>query len=308
MRTSGRLAPQLGERGDHSALARQRPAADRHPFVHQRGLGDPPAFADVAQAQAVRDPHVSEEDLVELGLTGELAQWPHLDAGCLHVAEEVRHAAVLGHVRVGPGHQDRPGRLVGQRGPHLLAVDDPGVTVADRTGAHVGEVGSRAGFGEELAPDLLASPQWTKETPLLLVGTVPQDGRCGHTQPDADQAWVVVRRTGRHERLVDAGLQRPRPARPPRPTGKWTQARPASNRARRNSSRSVPAGGCAARNSRTRPSITAASSSVTWTAGNVDDLTRHEAGALADQERHRVGDVLGLADPAHRDLLLPRLL
>src|SRR4051795_10748964 len=38
-------------------------------------------------------------------------------------------------------------------------------------------------------------------------------------------------------------------------------------------------------------------------AGGVDDLARHEPGALADEERHEVRDVLGLADALHRDLL-----
>src|SRR6059058_1077771 len=38
------------------------------------------------------------------------------------------------------------------------------------------------------------------------------------------------------------------------------------------------------------------------TAGRVDDLTGHEACALADQERDQVRDVLGLADALHRDL------
>src|SRR5512146_199374 len=102
---------------------------------------------------------------------------------------------------------------------------------------------------------------------------------------------------------------------PPSPTGKWTQARPASKRARRNSSRSVPATGWAARNSDTRSrsstaltvitdsSVIARPGSAARPARHVDDLTGHEAGALAHQERHGVRDVLGLAHPAHRDLL-----
>src|SRR4051812_36165583 len=43
--------------------------------------------------------------------------------------------------------------------------------------------------------------------------------------------------------------------------------------------------------------------SVLRSAGDVDDLARHEPGPLADEERRGVGDVLGLTDPLHRDLV-----
>ena len=55
-------------------------AADRHPLVHERGQGDPPAVARRAEALAVGDADVGEVHLVELGLAGHLAQRPHLDA------------------------------------------------------------------------------------------------------------------------------------------------------------------------------------------------------------------------------------
>ena len=125
----GSRAPLLGDDPDHAGLAGRRAAADGHPLVHERGLRDPPAFADRAEALRVRDADLGQEDLVELGLTGDLAQRPDLDARRGHVAQEVRHALVLGHVRVGAGDEDRPARLVRHRGPDLLAVDDPVVTV-----------------------------------------------------------------------------------------------------------------------------------------------------------------------------------
>src|SRR5262245_39258188 len=62
------------------------------------------------------------------------------------------------------------------------------------------------------------------------------------------------------------------------------------------------AGGCVARKSRTRVSTAAASRSATRTTGDVEDLARHEAGSLAHEERHRIGDVLGLAHTANGNL------
>ena len=89
MRSSGRSRQVFGDRADHAALAGQPHAADGDALVHQRGLGDPPALADLAEAVGVGDADVGEEDLVELGLAGDLAQRPHLDAGVGHVADEV---------------------------------------------------------------------------------------------------------------------------------------------------------------------------------------------------------------------------
>ena len=43
-----------------------------------------------------------------------------------------------------------------QRGPHLLAVDDPFVAVPNGSSREAGHVGPGAGLAEQLAPDLLA--------------------------------------------------------------------------------------------------------------------------------------------------------
>jgi hypothetical protein len=211
------LAPQARHRRDHATLTRYHTATDGDPLVHQCGLGDPPALADIAEAQAVRDPHVGEEDLVELSLAGELAQRAHLHAGSMHVAQKVGDAAMLGHVRVRPGDEDRPIRLVGKRGPYLLPVEYPLVAVAYRAGAEVGQVRARARLGEQLAPHLLAGPQWTQEPPTLLIGAVPQDRRRGHAEADHLQSRVDLRRAGGGERGVHSGLQRPCRAQPAQP-------------------------------------------------------------------------------------------
>jgi hypothetical protein len=156
----------------------------------------------------VGDPHPGEEHLVELGLAGDLPQRPDLHPGGGHVAQEVGDALVLGQVRVGAGDEDRPAGVVGAGRPHLLAVHDPVVAVPDRPGAQPRQVGARAGFGEQLAPDLLAGPQRPQEALLLLLGAVAQDGRGGHAEADADAPRVVVGRAGGGQFGVHDALQR----------------------------------------------------------------------------------------------------
>ena len=64
--------------------------AEHDALVHQGRDRHGPALADVADALGVGDAGVGEEDLVELGFAGHLAQRAHLDAGLVHVDEEVR--------------------------------------------------------------------------------------------------------------------------------------------------------------------------------------------------------------------------
>src|SRR6266550_2996066 len=109
-------------------------------------------------AQPLRLVHadVVEEDLVELGLAGDLPEGLHRDARELHVEEEIGDALVLGHVRVGAGEQHHVVGDVGERGPHLLPVDHPVLAVLDRARLQGREVGARIRLRVALAPDLLA--------------------------------------------------------------------------------------------------------------------------------------------------------
>ena len=112
--------------------------------------------------------HVGHVDLVELGLAGDLPQRANLNTRGLHVEGEIGHAAVLGHVRIGSGDEHAEVGDVGECVPHLLAVDDPFVTVLDRLGAETSKVGAGAGFGEQLAPLLLAGEHRSEEALLHL--------------------------------------------------------------------------------------------------------------------------------------------
>ena len=68
---------------------------------------------------------------------------------------------------------------VGERVPHLLAVDDPLVAVAHGPGAEAGEVRAGAGLAEQLAPRLLAGEHRAQEALLDLVAAVGDDRRAG---------------------------------------------------------------------------------------------------------------------------------
>ena len=164
---------------------------------------------DLAEAVVVGDADAVQEHLVELRLAGQLAQRPDLDAGVGHVADEVRQAAVLGLVRVGAGHEDRPAGHVGHRRPDLLPVDDPLVAVPPSPGGEPGQVGARARLAEQLAPHLFPGPQRAEPAAGLLGRPEAEHRRRRHPEPDADALRVVVRCAGGGELRVDDRLQRP---------------------------------------------------------------------------------------------------
>ena len=176
--------------------------ADRDPLVHQRGERHPPPLAGLAEALAVGDADVGEVHLVELGVARHLPQRPDLDAGGVHVDDEVGQALVLGNVGVGAGEQQAPAGHVGECRPDLLAVDHPLVAVAHRPGRQRGEIRARTGLAEHLAPDLLAAERRAQVPVADLVGPVGDDRRPRH--PDAHHVdEQVVGCPGLPEPLVD---------------------------------------------------------------------------------------------------------
>jgi hypothetical protein len=78
-------------------------------LVRQHRHADPPAAVQRSEQAVGRHTNVGEEDLVELGLTGHLAQRANLDAGRAHVEKEERDsvvAPVVGSARA--RHEDAP--------------------------------------------------------------------------------------------------------------------------------------------------------------------------------------------------------
>ena len=102
-----------------------RAQADGHALEHQRGQRGAPAVVDLADDRVGGQAHVVEEDLVELGLAGDLAQAADGDALGVHRQDEHRQALVLVLLGVGARQQQAVGGELRVGGPHLLAVEHP---------------------------------------------------------------------------------------------------------------------------------------------------------------------------------------
>ena len=178
---AGTAAPR---RRPRRAAARMRwssytPLLDREPqqlldelgVDRRAGGGSRPARASASSSRrcqpscsapielVVGDEHVGEEHLVEVGLVGDLAQRPHLDAGRAHVDDEVRDplvaSATSGLVRA---RQHPPVGELRVARPHLLAVEQPAaVGPRRRAWSQRREVAAGARLAEQLAPDLLGA-------------------------------------------------------------------------------------------------------------------------------------------------------
>ncbi len=97
-----------------------RAQADRQALEHERRQGRTPAVADTADDSLRAEPHIIEEDLVELRLARDLAQAADRDPLGIHRDDEHRQALVLGHVGVGPREQQPVRGEMRIRRPHLL--------------------------------------------------------------------------------------------------------------------------------------------------------------------------------------------
>ena len=208
------LAPRLEHHLDRTAAPCPHAATERNALVHERGHRHVPPFALTAEHVIVTHPRVGEEHLVELGFAGDLKERTHFHPVGMHVDHEIRHALVLGLVRVGTCRQQPVVRHMAERGPHLLTVDDPLVTVAHCPGRERRDIGARTGLAEHLAPDVLDG----EDAPE--VGVDHRFRAIGHQQwgshADADRVEddVVVDPLGTlkllgHDRLHPRGQPKP---------------------------------------------------------------------------------------------------
>ena len=108
--------------------------------------------------------------------------------GALQVDDEHRDAGVLRLLGVGAGDEHAVLGFVRERGPHLLAVEDPLVSVALGAGLQAGDVGAGAGLGEHLAPHRLGRDVVGHEPPLLLLGAELVEDRQAHAVADHEAA------------------------------------------------------------------------------------------------------------------------
>ena len=159
--------------------------SDARTLEVQRGLRDRPTVAFAADQVGVVDHGVVEEDLVEDGVTRHLAQRPDGDAGLLQRESEPGDALVLGDVEVGAGQQHAEVGTDGLTRPDLLPVDHPAIPVTLGSGGQAGQVRTRAGLTEELAPGGSSLEDRGHEPVDLLGGALGEDGRRGHEEAQA---------------------------------------------------------------------------------------------------------------------------
>ena len=128
----------------------------RAALVRERRVGHGPSLVQVADEMVRGHEDLVEEDLVELRLARDLAQRADVDAVGLHVDHEVRDALVLRRVVEWrrPGKTDAPARVTCVRRPHLLAGEEPAAVDRRRACRQRREIAARAGFAEQLAPQL----------------------------------------------------------------------------------------------------------------------------------------------------------
>ena len=119
----------------------------------QRAVQGGPAVVDLADPVPVGQPDVAVEADVG-GLVADGGQRLALEPGRAGRDQEHGHALVLGQRRVGPGDQEDVRGVLDVGGEDLLPVDDPLITVADRPGLGVGDVGPAVRLGIALGePD-----------------------------------------------------------------------------------------------------------------------------------------------------------
>ena len=97
-------------------------------------------------------------------------------------------------LRIGAGDHDAAVAQVSERGPHLLAVDDPLVAIAYGPHLQTGDVGTCARLGEHLAPHLVSRDERSLVGESLFVGAVLVKHRQAHALAD--------RQPLRHQRVV----------------------------------------------------------------------------------------------------------
>src|SRR6266508_1434320 len=156
---------------------------DGDTLERQGAHGNSPAAVHLSHDRVVGHEHVVEEDLVELRLAEQVRERPDRHTLAVHRQQEVRDALVP-RPAAGAGEQDRVRRQLGAAGPDLLALDPPAALDLRGPGPQRCEVRARVGFGEQLAPDLLAGEDRTQVTPLLRLCAEVDDGRAGEVLAD----------------------------------------------------------------------------------------------------------------------------
>ncbi len=205
------VSPRHGPDQRLHAVAERRARGHRDALVGQSGPADAPSVPRDADDGVVGDEDVVEEDLVEHGCAGELAQRADVEPLGVHVDDEVGDPGVLGRVGIGTGEADAEVRDLRQRRPHLLTVEHEATFDPLGPGAQRRQVRSRPRLAEELAPVERPEKGGTHPALLLLGRAVRDECRQGpgtHGEMRANHAG------GRQLLVDDELLERRRTAAP----------------------------------------------------------------------------------------------
>ena len=135
-----------------------------------------------------RNPNIGKEHLVEPHAAINLVDRPDLHSWRVHVKDEHRDAAMLGLVEIGASNDQAALTHMGQRGPHLLTIENPFVTVKDGSRLEARHVGTGARFGKHLTPDLFCSDHFRLvRAPLFVRAVLVQHRQC-HAVRDRELA------------------------------------------------------------------------------------------------------------------------
>ena len=177
----------------------------RHTFVAQRDTRQTPAVVHRTNHMGVRNSNVGEEHLVEGFAPCHLLDRAYVDSGEIHRADEVGDAVMLVRLHVGSRQQDPELCVLRTRGPDLLSIHHPFITVAHRGGSQACEITSTVGLGEQLAPEC-CTRQHVEEIVLLLLtcsrhqqrGSCPTDTNRIVRSPHVCTAQFII-----HHQLLD---------------------------------------------------------------------------------------------------------
>jgi hypothetical protein len=108
----------------------------------------------------------------------------------LHVDQQKRYSVLLLGRLIGARQAEHPVRILRERRPGLLAVDDILIALASRRGLERSEVGARARLGKALAPPVVEIGDAREVATLLRLAAEGDDDRSHHV----DAEWERIRR------------------------------------------------------------------------------------------------------------------
>src|SRR5271167_807249 len=156
--------------------------AVRAALVHQRAHRHVPPVVYFSKDIFNGHANIPEEQLVELGFPGHLAQRSNFDAGRFHIHEEDGKSLVFRCTDVGANDEFAPVTHPTVASPDFLAIHNVMIVLEARFGLQTSEIRTGVRLGEALAPDLFCAQNFWDVALFLRFGTVGNDGWADEAQ------------------------------------------------------------------------------------------------------------------------------